>query len=130
MARGRKRKEQGLQQKQKITIWLTELEKQKLIARAGTMPISRYFRETLLRGRAPKLPPNVPELNWRVYKELSEHIQTLRQFIAAFQSHRQEEQAHAIAQHSARIKDMLEQYRLSLISLSQSKEKENDKQNL
>ena len=128
MTRGRKRKSEEQQQKCKITIWLTAEEKEKLLKRTGSIAVSKYFRETLLRGRAPKLPPSVPEINWRAYRELSEHIQTLRQFIAAFQSHRHEEQARAIAQHSERIREMLEAYRISLITLSQERRSNNDKQ--
>ena len=128
MARGRKKKNETEQQKHKITIWLTMEEKERLTARAGQIPISRFFRETLMRGRSPKQPPVIPTINIETYKELSEHLKVLQQFINAFNNHSSEEQARAIAQHSERIREMLEAYRISLITLSQERRSNNDKQ--
>lgn len=122
MARGRKKKNETEQQKHKITIWLTMEEKERLTARAGQIPISRFFRETLLRGRAPKLPPQIPAVNLEAYKSLSEHIAILRQLTQQFSEHTQDEQARALRRGAEAIKKMLEDYRISLISL-QNKEK-------
>ena len=82
-----------------------------------------------MKGRSPKQPPVIPTINIETYKELSEHLKVLQQFINAFNNHSSEEQARAIAQHSERIKDMLEAYRSSLITLSQE-HRRNDKQKL
>lgn len=127
MERGRKRKPEELKQRQKLTIWLTDLEKEKLVTRAGTLPISEYFRTLLLSGRAPKQPPTIPEVNLHVYKELSEHLTTLKRLSEQFATHTHSEQAQAIANHADRIKAMLERYRVSLITLLQEN-KHNDKQ--
>lgn len=128
MGKGRKKKPEELQQKCKLTIWLTTEEKERLKQRAGQLPVSQYFRETLLNGRPPKQPPSVPAINWQVYTELSEHLQALRQLSSQFAAHSINEQAQAIARHSHRIREMLENYRITLISL-QSGGKDDDKQN-
>lgn len=125
--RGRKKKPEAQKQRQKLTVWLSDAEKEKLVARAGTLPVSTYFRETLLRGRPPKQPPIVPAVNWQAYTELSEHLQVLRQLSSQFEAHTMNEQAQAIARHSQRIAEMLEGYRVSLISL-QARGKDDDKQ--
>lgn len=129
MTRGRKRKSEEQQQKCKITIWLTAEEKEKLLKRTGSLAVSKYFRETLLRGRAPKQPTSVPPLNWEAYKELGEHLKVLRQLENQFRSHTEVEQAQALANHTERIRGLLEQYKVSLISLS-TQEKGHDSQNL
>ena len=128
MKRGRKRKPEELRQRQKLTIWLTDIEKERLVARAGTLPISEYFRTLLLSGRAPKQPPIIPEVNLQVYKELSEHLTTLKRLSEQFAAHTYSEQAQAIANHADRIKVMLERYRVSLITLLTQENKHNDKQ--
>lgn len=127
MGQGRKRKPQEQKQKAKITVWLTECEKQRLMERAGEMPISAFFRELLLKGRAPKRPPKVPSINWEAYQKLAEHLNVLRKLSEQFALHTQDEQAQAIARHSQRIREMLENYRIALISL-QSGGKDDDKQ--
>lgn len=121
MGKGRKKKAEELKQKYKITIWLTLEEKEKLTSRAGQLPISSYFRETLLKGRSPKQPPQIPAINLEAYKELSKHIKILRQLSEQFSSHTTLEQAQALAAHSQRIRDMLDKYRLSLIELQRGK---------
>lgn len=118
MARGRKRKPESQQQNQKITVWLTVEEKEKLIQRAGLLPVSRYFRETLLRGRAPKQPPVVPSPNWKAYRELAGHMTVLRELSNQFKIHTEIEQAQALRNYSEQIREMLEKYRISLITLS------------
>ena len=125
MGKGRRKKPEKLQQKSKITVWLTKGEKDRLTERAGQLPVSQYFRETLLRGRPPKQPPIVPAVNWQAYTELSEHLQVLRQLSSQFEAHTMNEQAQAIALHSQRIAEMLEGYRVSLISL-QARGKDDD----
>ena len=120
--RGRKKKPEAQKQRQKLTVWLSDAEKEKLVARAGTLPVSTYFRETLLRGRSPKQPPQIPAINLEAYKSLSEHIAILRQLTQQFAEHTQDEQARALRRGTEAIKKMLEDYRISLISL-QNKEK-------
>ena len=127
MGQGRKRKPQEQKQKAKITVWLTEAEKQRLAERAGQLPISSYFRELLLKGRAPKQPPNIPTINWEAYQKLTGHLNILRQLSGQFEAHTMNEQAQAIAQHSQRIAEMLEAYRMSLIGLKHGG-KEDDSQ--
>lgn len=117
MDKGRKKKPQELQQRHKITIWLTAAEKQRLTERAGEMPISGYFRELLLKGRAPKQPPKVPAINWEAYQKLTEHLNVLRNLSEQFASHTHDEQAQALARGAQRIKEILENYRISLIEL-------------
>lgn len=121
MARGRKKKPEEQRQNEKITVWLTEAEKHKLTERTGNMAVSQYFRELLLRGRAPKLPPIIPEVNLQVYKNLSEHHTTLKQLSEQFAAHSHNEQALALANHAEKIRTILENYRISLISLSPRK---------
>lgn len=127
MGKGRRKKPEELQQKSKITVWLTKGEKDRLTERAGQLPVSQYFRETLLRGRPPKQPPIVPAVNWQAYTELSEHLQVLRQLSSQFEAHTMNEQAQAIARYSQRIAEMLEAYRMSLIGLKHGG-KEDDSQ--
>lgn len=117
MGKGRRKKPQELQQRHKITVWLTEAEKQKLTERAGQLPISAYFRELLLKGRPPKQPPIIPAVNWQAYTELSAHLQVLRQLSEQFALHTQDEQAQALARGAQRIREALEAYRMSLIDL-------------
>ena len=118
MTRGRKRKSEEQQQKCKITIWLTAEEKEKLLKRTGSLAVSKYFRETLLRGRAPKQPPVVPSPNWKAYRELAGHMTVLRELSNQFKIHTEIEQAQALRNYSEQIREMLEKYRISLITLS------------
>lgn len=127
MCKGRRKKSEELQQKSKITVWLTKGEKDRLTERAGQLPVSQYFRETLLRGRPPKQPPIVPAVNWQAYTELSEHLQVLRQLSSQFEAHTMNEQAQALARGAQRIREALEAYRMSLIDL-QHGGKDDDKQ--
>lgn len=122
MGKGRKRKAEELKQKYKITIWLTLEEKEKLTSRAGQLPISSYFRETLLKGRSPKQPPIIPSINFKAYRELATHVKTLKKLADIFGSHTQNEQALALAKGSRQIKEALEQYRVTLISLKERQE--------
>ena len=117
--RGRKKKPEAQKQRQKLTVWLSDAEKEKLVARAGTLPVSTYFRETLLRGRSPKQPPTI--------RELSEYLKMLKQLSEQFGAHTQNEQAQALARGAAQIKEILERSRIALISL-QNGTKGHDKQ--
>lgn len=125
--RGRKKKPEAQKQRQKLTVWLSDAEKEKLVARAGTLPVSTYFRETLLRGRSPKQPPTIPEINLQAYRELSEYLKMLKQLSEQFGAHTQNEQAQALARGAAQIKEILERSRIALISL-QNGTKGHDKQ--
>ena len=117
MCKGRRKKSEELQQKSKITVWLTKGEKDRLTERAGQLPVSQYFRETLLRGRPPKQPPIVPTINWEAYQKLTEHLNLLRQLLEQFARHTHNEQAQALARGAQRIRETLENYRISLIEL-------------
>ena len=123
MARGRKRKLESQQQKHKITIWLTMEEKERLTARAGQIPISRFFRETLMRGRSPKQPPTIPEINLQAYRELSEYLKILKRLSEQFSAHTQSEQAQALAKGTGQIKEILERSRIALLALQNSTER-------
>lgn len=127
MCKGRKKKPLGLQQRHKITIWLTATEKQRLTERAGEMPTSAYFRELLLTKRAPKQPPKVPAINWEAYQTLAEHLNVLRQLSEQFARHTHYEQAQALARGAQRIRGALEEYRMSLIALQRGGKEDDNK---
>ena len=127
MGKGRKKKPEELQQKSKITVWLTKGEKDRLTERAGEMPISAFFRALLLKGRAPKQPPKVPAINWEAYQTLTEHLNVLRSLSEQFARHTHDEQAQALARGAQRIREMLEQYRISLIDLQRGGKRDDNK---
>lgn len=123
MAKGRKKKPEEQKQSEKITIWITPSEKAKLIERAGNISVSQYFRETLLRGRSPKRPPQIPAINLQAYRELSEYLKILKRLSEQFSAHTQSEQAQALAKGTGQIKEILERSRIALLALQNSTER-------
>ncbi len=123
---GRNKKTDADKQKCKMTIWLTENDKRKLTERAGSMPVSQYFRHTLLKGRVPKLPPIVPPVNMTAYLELCGHIKILKRLSDLYLRLEPDGRAEILRKHAEQILETLERYRGRLLSLE--KAERNDKQ--
>lgn len=126
MSRGRPQKALAEKKDRKITVWMSQKEKDKLLQEIGVTTASEYFRKFLLTHKPPKLPPNVPAINWEKYQELDAHIKTLRNLSLQFQAHTRDEQAQAIALNAWKIMRMVQDYRTTLIALQDAR---NDSEN-